>query len=504
MDDNTIQIFREYYGKNYKKALKKNILERKRLKKTFFGKYPYADASRFEFNVSIGKDLSVTERTVLFKVDDTTSYDVSSSTFKNNVEWGKYLTGEYTVGSWPEMWLLITPYSVPVFSHLIYPNNPDKKLFKDGTSSIDDVRFQMPLKLGYEIHDFDINVTDTRKFRVNMPPVRAIWKGEGRKLTGYKDSDIRKVDVDYLNDPYFAMICAAYVTTFMCGISQKHLFYSPDTPRQITSLVRYHLYYSIRKFMHDLSRLTEHASGFLGPVKKYLPVMHGDLYPPNNPNIIKTTVNLSDRDYLSFIPYGSGGLTKLGQSLLQESIESLTYSILGAQATTRWAIEGAGAKSTQTQRKFHDIFEDTVVQKDPAVTIGNMRKAIDDTNVRLDLAVSPGVILMPSNMIILEKGVAGFNNILTIASTDTMSFGKNDVNERRKAGLPTSPGDPKDRPSPDPVSEDQKDRTSDSKTSETSETSPLAPKVVPNVSMGSVVLLPATVVLGVLIARYIL
>ena len=423
------------------------------------------------------------------------------------------------------MWLLLSPSSVPVLSHLIFPNNPDMKHFKDGTSKIYDVRFQMYLKLGYEIHDFDIYVTDTRKFRVNMPPVRAIWKGEGRKLTGYKDSDIRKVDVDYLNDPYFAMICAAYVTTFMCGISRKHLFYSPDTPRQITSLARYHLYYSIRKFMHDPSRLTEHASGFLGPVKKYLPVMHGDLYPPNNPNIIKTTVNLSDRDYLSLIPYGSGGLTELGQSLLQESIESLTYSVLGAQATTRWAIEGAGAKSTQTQGKFHDIFEDTVVQKDPAVTIGNMRKAIDDTNVRLDLAVSPGVILMPSNMIILEKGVAGFNNILTIASTDTMSFGKNDVNERRKdrpKDRPSGSGDQKDRPSgsaASPDSGDQKDRLSGSTASSSatspdsgdqkdrpsgSVTSPNAPKVVPNVSLGSAVLLPTTVVLGVLIARYVL
>jgi hypothetical protein len=126
-----------------------------------------------------------------------------------------------------------------------------------------------------------------------------------------------------------------------------------------------------------------------------------------------------------------------------------------------------------------------------------MRKAIDDTNVRLDLAVSPGVILMPSNMIILEKGVAGFNNILTIASTDTMSFGKNDVNEQRKAGRPTTSPDRKGPASPDPVSGDQK-------TSKTPKTSPPASKVVPNVSMGSVVLLPTTAVLGVLIARYIL
>jgi hypothetical protein len=516
MDDDTTQIFKKYYGKNYKKALKKNNLERKRLKNTFFGKYPYADASRFEFEVTIGKDLSVAERTVFFKVDDTTSYDVSSSTFKNNVEWGKYLTGEYTVGSWPEKWLLITPYSLPVFRHhLIYPNNPDMRLYKDGTSSINDVRFQEPVELGYEIHDFDIYVTDTRKFRMTMPPIRAVWKGEDRKLTSYKDSDIRKVDIDYLNDPYFTMICAAYVATFMCGISVKHLIPDPSTPKQITSLARYHLYYSIRKFMFDPSRLDEYAPSFLGPVKKYLLVRHGNIFPTNMPDIIKTTVNLSDRDYLSFIPYGSGGLTKLGQSLLQESIECLTYSILGAQATTRWAIEGAGAKSTQTQSKFHDIIEDTIRQKDPAVTIGNMRTAIDDNNVRLDLAVSPGVILMPSNMIILEKGVVGFNNILTIASTDTMSFGKNDVNERRTSpSTSTTSPDRKGPASPDPVSGDQKDsktsKTSEtSKTPKTSETSktPETPKtspLAPNASLGSVVILPATAVLGILIARYIL
>jgi hypothetical protein len=118
----------------------------------------------------------------------------------------------------------------------------------------------------------------------------------------------------------------------------------------------------------------------------------------------------------------------------------------------------------------------------------------------LDLAVSPGVILMPSNMIILEKGVVGFNNILTIASTDSMSFGKNDVNEQRTSpSTSTTSPDRKGPASPDPVSGDQKTPET-SGTSETSKASPLAP----NVSLGSVVILPATAVLGVLIARYIL
>jgi hypothetical protein len=54
-----------------------------------------------------------------------------------------------------------------------------------------------------------------------------------------------------------------------------------------------------------------------------------------------------------------------------------------------------------------------------------MRKAIKDTNVVLDTAISPGVTLIPSNMIILNKMVSGYNNILTLAESG-MRFGKNE------------------------------------------------------------------------------
>ena len=57
-----------------------------------------------------------------------------------------------------------------------------------------------------------------------------------------------------------------------------------------------------------------------------------------------------------------------------------------------------------------------------------MRKSIQATNVVLNLAVVPNVILMPSNFVILDKKIEGYNNILTTA-TDEMSFGVNkDVN----------------------------------------------------------------------------
>ena len=63
-------------------------------------------------------------------------------------------------------------------------------------------------------------------------------------------------------------------------------------------------------------------------------------------------------DYL-FIASESNGLTALGQLLFQQSIESFVYSVLGSQASTRWAIVDEGTKSLQTQVVFHKIVNDT-------------------------------------------------------------------------------------------------------------------------------------------------
>ena len=64
-----------------------------------------------------------------------------------------------------------------------------------------------------------------------------------------------------------------------------------------------------------------------------------------------------------------------------------------------------------------------------------MRKAIADTNVILNMAITPGIILVPSNMIILKNKVEGFSNVLTLA-TNKMKFGANsDVNYFERASV---------------------------------------------------------------------
>ncbi len=98
--------------------------------------------------------------------------------------------------------------------------------------------------------------------------------------------------------------------------------------------------------------------------------------------------------------------------------------MLGAQAKTRWSIVGEGAKSLQTQEVFRTIVKETIAQSDVTVTLSNMRTAISSTNVVLNMAISPGMILVPSDLIIQKEKIPGYNNVLTLA-TDKMKFGKN-------------------------------------------------------------------------------
>ena len=102
------------------------------------------------------------------------------------------------------------------------------------------------------------------------------------------------------------------------------------------------------------------------------------------------------------------------------------YSVLGAQAKTRWSITGQGAKSLQTQEVFRKVVKDTIVQDDVTVTISNMRTAISNTHVILNFAIMPGLVLIPSDLRILTEPILGFSNVLTVAGNG-MTFGKNEI-----------------------------------------------------------------------------
>ena len=118
------------------------------------------------------------------------------------------------------------------------------------------------------------------------------------------------------------------------------------------------------------------------------------------------------------------GLTKTGQKLFQNAIES--YYILlcvgrsGANMLAHYSSSNTGY-IPHSRTKYH-------CSERPVKLISNMRMAIKDTNVVLNMVIAPGLIIIPSNMIILKKKLDGYNNVLTIATID-MSFGVNkDIN----------------------------------------------------------------------------
>ena len=269
-------------------------------------------------------------------------------------------------------------------------------------------------------------VNEREYFMSNLPHVYAKWSS-GKVFNEKGLHDIRKVNFNYKSEPYFAMICGAYIASYLSGISLLNL---QSRSKLITTFVRYHFYYQIRKFMRH-PELIDHYE--VKEVREHIPVLYKEeesvgTDDDGNRYIYRAAIENSGTDYRSFISFHSEGLTEIGQKLFQESLESFNYCVLGAEARTRWSIVGKGAKSSQTQDVFRRIVEDTIVQNDTTVLISNMRKSIQATNVVLNLAVVPNVILMPSNFVILDKKIESYNNILTTA-TDKMSFGVNkDVN----------------------------------------------------------------------------
>ena len=245
---------------------------------------------------------------------------------------------------------------------------------------------------------------------------------------------------DYKKNPYLIAIIAAYVSTYVCGISTQHLEYNDHTPGIITSVVGYHLYYQISKFLRDPSKLERYIAHVPRTIKKHKPTTNvwSDAFDHGSKEINTWHSEVRDRskvryyrysknsrgyvtgityqkvigqptndvnDYKMFIATTTDGLTKIGQKLLQQSIESFVYAVLGAQAKTRWSIVGEGAKSLQTQDVFYTIVKKTIVQSDVTITLSNMRTAIASTNVVLNMAILNVCLITESTCMLLKNSI---------------------------------------------------------------------------------------------------
>ena len=142
-------------------------------------------------------------------------------------------------------------------------------------------------------------------------------------------------------------------------------------------------------------------------------------------NLVPYIENTEARNqYEYFLCPVSHGLTSAGLSRINQSIESFCYAILGSQVDVRSSITGSQGSAIETQRQFLSMVENAIRNPDISKSVQRFQLAIESAKVRLDLAISPGLWLLPSKMVVNTESVVGYNNKLKKA-TSFMRIGVN-------------------------------------------------------------------------------
>ena len=94
-----------------------------------------------------------------------------------------------------------------------------------------------------------------------------------------------------------------------------------------------------------------------------------------------------------FAPKTAAGLTQVGLSRINQSIEAYVYCILGAEVNVRSSILGEGGRAKEAQTEFLTLMEDAIRQPDLAKSVQRYQLAVNEAKVRLNLAVCPGAWL---------------------------------------------------------------------------------------------------------------
>ena len=135
-------------------------------------------------------------------------------------------------------------------------------------------------------------------------------------------------------------------------------------------------------------------------------------------NLVPYIENTEARNqYEYFLCPVSHGLTSAGLSRINQSIESFCYVILGSQVDVRSSIAGSQGSAIETQRQFLSMVEDAIRNPEISKSVQRFQLAIESAKVRLDLAISPGLWLLPSKMVVNTESVVGYNNKLKKATT---------------------------------------------------------------------------------------
>ena len=357
---NSEQAEHDYHGKNYDYVMKNSKEDVKEMEKQFLKKYPNADMSKFEFYGNFDKNGNFIDAPIYFKNNEFTSTDIRSDTFLNDKSMTKYLYSHQQNTLAAKLFQkifqsggTIQPLPRGNKHEADYPINK-KKYFWD--------EFPVEYVLNYPVNKFKIYVSNTEYFHSNLPEFDITINQQLRKT---------KQDKFDMSQHCSDSLVGAYIASYAYGMSIEYLTPSPDIPKQITSFLHFHIYFTIRRIMQELHYAVGEIVGKGDPhrvgnavginrsannearirilqkykadkLQRHFPDFHGRITDQKN-------------NFNKFILKQSKGITSTGLILLNQSIQAYIYVIFGSQSKTRQSIVGSRGSVLETPNCFQKI-----------------------------------------------------------------------------------------------------------------------------------------------------
>lgn len=153
-------------------------------------------------------------------------------------------------------------------------------------------------------------------------------------------------------------------------------------------------------------------------------------------NLLNFMMNDLARDQFDyFMMSTSRGLPQVGMGRLNQSIEAFVYCVLWAQVNVRSSILWPAGSAKEAQSEFLTLMKDAIRQTDISKSVQRFQLAVDEANVRLDLAISPGTWLMPSDLEINTESTVGHNNNLNASANMKLEVNSSVNQDMKRVGV---------------------------------------------------------------------
>ena len=226
---------------------------------------------------------------------------------------------------------------------------------------------------------------------------------------------------------FFAVHCA----TTALGISAEMLL-DKSIPAIVNSILRFHVYYHIRRILHRLKSPTPLEDGFDAYNNNYSKGAFQKLcseYGANPQSLYKFESNshswdepgkefflIRPRDYAKWITPQSQGLTEHGLTKLSESIRLYTRLLLGSQFEGRASVLGSSAKNTSVRQLYLQEFESIIKRpEDLDSDLNEFNKLLKYARTPVNLVVVPQCYMMPSDLELHVGEINDWNNRTLVA-----------------------------------------------------------------------------------------